>query len=72
MSQKMFGSIQHKSSMAENTSSPAESVDSAESRWRNLKKSRRLAMAKLQNQPKSFKSSLSSSSSKLKNKFGYN
>ena len=50
--------------MAENTSSPAESVDSAESRWRNLKKSRRLAMAKLQNQ-KSFKSSLSSSSSKF-------
>ena len=62
--EKMFGSIQHKSSMAENTSSPAESIDSAESRWRNLKKSRRLAMSKLQNQ-KSFKSSLSSSSSKF-------
>ena len=64
--EKMFGSIQHKSSMAENTSTGTpESVDSAENRWRNLKKSRRLAMTKLQSQ-KSFKTSLSSSSSKFR------
>ena len=65
--EKMFGTIQHKSSLAENTSeyapSTPESTESSASKWKNLKKSRRLAMAKLQNQ-KSLKNSLSSTSSK--------
>lgn len=59
--EKMFGSIQHKSSMAEKPSSPVIADNTAENKWRNLKKSKRLAMSKIQQQ-KSLRSSLSSSS----------
>lgn len=49
--EKMFGNIQHKSSMAENTADP----NSPENKWRNLKKSKRMTK-------KGLRSSLSSSS----------
>ena len=61
--EKMFGSIQHKSSMAENTVENTFDTESI-SKWRQLKKSRRMAMAKLQQKNRLSSSSLTNSSGK--------
>ena len=63
--EKMFGSIQHKSSMAENTAENTFDTESI-SKWRQLKKSRRMAMAKLQQKNHRLSSSsLTNSSGKM-------
>jgi hypothetical protein len=70
--EKMFGTIQHKSSIAEAqtlvsssaTAAVGEVLEHSQNRWRQLKRSRRLAMAKLQQQKslKRLSSSISNSS----------
>ena len=63
--EKMFGSIQHKSSMAENLTENTAFDTESLSKWRQLKKSRRMAMAKIQQKKRLSSSSITNSSGKI-------